>query len=57
MRNKMGKKVLVVDDSNSMRQMITFTLSDDGFECVEAEDGINGLKIAKREKFDLIDQG
>ena len=35
----MGKTVLVVDDSVSMRQMVTFTLKDAGFEVVEAGDG------------------
>ncbi|MCA9472430.1 MAG: response regulator [Nitrospirales bacterium] len=35
----MGKTVLVVDDSVSMRQMVTFTLQGAGFEVVEAGDG------------------
>ncbi|MGB0911464.1 MAG: response regulator [Nitrospirales bacterium] len=35
----MGKTVLVVDDSVSMRQMVTFTLKGAGFEVVEAGDG------------------
>ena len=35
----MSKTVLVVDDSVSMRQMVTFTLKGAGFEVVEAGDG------------------
>jgi len=35
----MGKTVLVVDDSVSMRQMVTFTLTGAGYEVVEAGDG------------------
>ena len=35
----MGKTVLVVDDSVSMRQMVTFTLKGAGFEVEEAGDG------------------
>ncbi len=35
----MGKTVLVVDDSVSMRQMVSFTLTGAGFEVVEAGDG------------------
>ena len=35
----MGKTVLVVDDSVSMRQMVSFTLKGAGFEVEEAGDG------------------
>lgn len=35
----MSKTVLVVDDSVSMRQMVTFTLKGAGYEVVEAGDG------------------
>ncbi|MBN1603063.1 MAG: response regulator [Chitinispirillaceae bacterium] len=35
----MGKKVLIADDSTSMRQMIEFTLSDAGYDVVQAVDG------------------
>ncbi|MBI4979344.1 MAG: response regulator [Spirochaetes bacterium] len=39
----MPKKILIVDDSPSMRQMVKFTLTEDGYETVEAEDGKVGL--------------
>ncbi|MFB3114816.1 MAG: response regulator, partial [Nitrospirales bacterium] len=35
----MSKTVLVVDDSVSMRHMVTFTLKGAGYEVVEAGDG------------------
>lgn len=35
----MGKTVLVVDDSVSMRQMVGFTLTNAGYTVVEAVDG------------------
>jgi two-component system chemotaxis response regulator CheY len=47
-------KVLVVDDSNSIRQMVSFTLKSAGFTTVEGKDGLEGLSKAKSETFDLI---
>jgi two-component system chemotaxis response regulator CheY len=41
----MAKKVLVVDDSAAIRQSITFILSQEGYETVEASDGLEGLGV------------
>ena len=38
------KKVLVVDDSASVRQQVAAALSGNGFEVVEAVDGFDGLR-------------
>ena len=40
----MGKTVLVVDDSVSMRQIVSFTLKGAGYQVVEAEDGKEALE-------------
>ncbi|RJX30839.1 MAG: response regulator [Oxalobacter sp.] len=48
------KKILTVDDSGSLRQMVVFSLSAAGYEVVEAVDGNDGLNKARREKYDLI---
>lgn len=39
----MGKKVMIVDDSKTIRQQVSFTLQKGGYEVVEAEDGKDGL--------------
>ncbi len=47
-------KILAVDDSASMRQMVAFTLKSAGHEVVEAVDGKNALDIAKKQTFNLV---
>ena len=47
-------KILAVDDSASMRQMVSFTLKGAGFDVSEASDGAEALEIAKNDKFDLV---
>lgn len=50
----MVKKVLTVDDSKTMRQMVTHTLKGAGYEMFEAEDGNDGLRVLEGGKVDLI---
>ena len=49
------RKVLIVDDSVSMRQMVSFTLRQGGFEVIEAGHGQEALeKLASTSSVDLI---
>ncbi|WP_028455136.1 response regulator [Chitinilyticum litopenaei] len=50
----MSKRVLTVDDSASIRQMVAFTLKSAGYDVTEAVDGNAGLNQAKTQSFDLV---
>ncbi len=47
-------KILTVDDSASMRQMVSFTLKSAGFDVTDASDGDEALAIAKNQTFDVV---
>ena len=46
--------ILTVDDSASMRQMVTFTLKSAGHEVTEAVDGVDALEKAKQGTYQLV---
>lgn len=46
--------ILVVDDSASMRTVISFAIHSSGYSCELANDGKMALEIAKNQSFDLI---
>ena len=48
------KKVLIVDDSVSMRQMVGFTLREGGFDVIEAEHGQDALDKLQGASVDLV---
>jgi len=50
----MSKRILVVDDSMTMRQLIGMTLTRAGYDVVEAENGSQGLEKASTGSFDLV---
>jgi two-component system chemotaxis response regulator CheY len=48
------QKVMIVDDSVSMRQMVGYTLRQGGFEVVEAEHGQDALNKLQTTTVDLL---
>ena len=51
----MSKRVLVVDDSQSIRQHVRTTLAEGGFEVVEAVDGVDALQtLTTRTDIDVV---
>ena len=50
----MNIKVLVVDDEESIQELVSYNLEQLGFEVVRAADGLEALDVFKKEKPDLI---
>lgn len=49
-----GKSILVVDDTRTMRKMVTAVLQGAGYSVEGAEDGSEALEKAKTRTFDLV---
>jgi two-component system chemotaxis response regulator CheY len=47
-------RVLTIDDSKTIRQMLLLTLQGAGFEVVQAEDGEEGVALLAREPIDFV---
>jgi two-component system chemotaxis response regulator CheY len=50
----MTKRVLTVDDSKTMLQMLQFALKQGGFEVIQGENGQEGLDLLESNNIDVI---
>lgn len=48
------KKILIVDDELSISELLSDTISQYGFECLTARNGLEGLHVILMENPDLI---
>jgi len=50
----MSKRILTIDDSKTMRDMLLMTLVDAGFDVLQAVDGQDGLDVLGKERVDVV---
>ncbi len=50
----MPKVIMTADDSASVRQMVSFTLKQNGYEVIEAVDGKDALNKLAASKIDML---
>jgi two-component system chemotaxis response regulator CheY len=50
----MKKNVLVVDDSESIREIVGYTLENDGYNVIKGVDGVDALQHLNGEGIDLV---
>ena len=50
----MSKRVLIVEDETSIVDILTFNLTKEGYETLEAYDGATGLQLAREQDPDMI---
>ncbi|MBR1540415.1 MAG: response regulator transcription factor [Clostridia bacterium] len=48
------KTILVVDDEKNIRDLLVFNLQNEGYNTLEAEDGLQAVDVALKENPDLI---
>jgi two-component system chemotaxis response regulator CheY len=50
----MAKRILTIDDSKTIRDMLRLTLLDAGFEVLQAVDGQDGIDVLAKEPVDIV---
>lgn len=47
-------RILVIDDDGAIRQLLKLILENEGYKILEAEDGVEGLRILNSDAVDLV---
>ena len=50
----MAAKILIIEDEKAVREMLCFTLKNNGFETLEAEDSNSAFNVLKKNDINLI---
>src|SRR5215472_8922953 len=50
----MPKRILTIDDSKTMRDMLLLTLADAGFDVLQAVDGQDGIEVLGDQRVDVV---
>lgn len=50
----MAKKILIVEDEENIRELLRLYLEREGYEIAEAANGVEGMKLWKTEKPDML---
>lgn len=48
------KRILIVDDQKMIRKLVNMSLSEQGFEIIEAENGEQAVQLINKESPDLV---
>jgi twitching motility two-component system response regulator PilH len=50
----MSKKILIVDDEPDVTIFLRSVLEENGFSCITAKDGVEGLEVLRKERPNLV---
>lgn len=48
------RKILIIDDEKEIAKLVSIHLQNEGFEVVQAYDGLEGLELFRKNPFDLV---